>query len=60
MAMSVRDARLLAQSLINAADAAVAAGKQEIDLITSLQLADDKARSELQAAIEAATSKKGK
>jgi len=51
--MTPEQARALARELNAAADAADAAGRAEVDVIVALRAADDKARAELQAAIEA-------
>lgn len=52
--MNVLTARGLAHMLLAAADAAIAAGNDEVDLGSTLAQADDAARAELQAAITAA------
>lgn len=52
--MTPAQARELAHKLIDAAVAAEASGAQSIDLLDSLRAADDAARAELQAAIDAA------
>ena len=52
--MKVAIARELARSLNDAADAADAAGKTDVDIIAALTVADDAARAILQAAIDAA------
>ncbi len=49
--MKVKDARDLAASLIQAADAAEAAGKEDFELLDELRSLDDAARAELEAAI---------
>lgn len=51
--MKVADARAFAQALLDAADAAEAAGEDEVSLAPFV-LDDDAARAELQAAIDAA------
>jgi len=57
--MTPQDARLLAQTLLSAADAADAIGAQQIaaDALADAVALDDAARAELVAAIEAAESK---
>lgn len=57
--MKVADARKLAQYITDACDAAEKMGDDEITLINALQAADDMARDELQAAIDAASSPQG-
>lgn len=57
--MKVADARKLAQYINDACDAAEKVGGDEITLINALQAADDLARSELQAAIDAAQNVQG-
>lgn len=52
--MSPAQARALAQSLIDAAAKADETGADEVDLLTGMRQADDAARAELQAAIDAA------
>lgn len=52
--MTTQQAREMAAALIRAAEQAEANGQAEINLISSLQAADDIARTELQAAIDAA------
>ena len=52
--MNPTQARAIAQTLNDAADQAEAAGADQIDLLTGLRAADDAARAELQAAIDAA------
>lgn len=53
--MTPDQARELANALLLAADEADAQGKDSIDLICALSGADDRARAELQAAIDAAS-----
>lgn len=52
--MNIEQARELAATLNDAADAAEAAGTDEVDLVSNLQAVDDAARAELEAAIAAA------
>ncbi len=52
MRMTVLDARMFAESLIDAAARAEAAGQPDFDLTNALQAMDDKARAELHSAIE--------
>lgn len=51
--MNIATARTLANTLNAAADRAEHDGRTEIDLTTALAVADDTARAELQAAIDA-------
>lgn len=53
--MSPTQAREFAQTLIDAAALADEAGADTVDLLSALQEADDAARAELQAAIDAAS-----
>lgn len=53
--MNSTQARAMAQMLINAAAKADETGDEQVDLITGLRAADDAARAELQAAIDAAS-----
>jgi len=55
--MKIEQARQLAKFLSDAADAAQASGVDEISMINALQAADNVARDELQAAIDAAHAK---
>lgn len=52
--MTATQARAIAQSLLDAADIADEQELEEVDLLSTLQQADDTARAELQAAIDAA------
>jgi hypothetical protein len=52
--MKIEQARQLAKFLNDAADAAEASGASEVSMINALQAADNVARDDLQAAIEAA------
>lgn len=51
--MKISTARALAAQLNAAADGAEAAGSDEVDITTALMVADDAARADLQAAIDA-------
>lgn len=53
--MSPTQARAIAQTLIDAADEADRLAVEQVDLLTVLHQADDEARAELQAAIDAAS-----
>lgn len=53
--MSPTQARAIAQTLNDAADEAEANGNDDINLLEGLRSADDAARAELQAAIDAAS-----
>lgn len=52
--MTPTQARAIAQMLIDAAAKADESGAEQVDLLSGLREADDAARAELQAAIEAA------
>lgn len=52
--MSPTQARAIAQTLIDAAALADETGAETVDLLAALHQADDEARAELQAAIDAA------
>jgi hypothetical protein len=54
MKITVSDARAFAAALNQGADEAMEKGEHEFDLVTVVQSVDDKAREDLQAAIEAA------
>lgn len=54
MKISVMDARAFAEALTKGADDAMAHGKHEFDLTATVESIDDKAREDLQKAIEAA------
>lgn len=52
--MTPTQARAMAQTLIDAAALADAEGDEHVDMLSALREADDVARAELQAAIDAA------
>lgn len=54
MKISVADARALVEALTKGIDYAMAHGHHEFDLLTTVQVLDDQARAELEAAIQAA------